>query len=195
VLRDGENRCLVLRRSASNRSNVGRWELPGGKMNPGETLGEALQREVREETGLEVELDRAVGSSTSHRGSELVVYLILEVHVRDAAASDVLRLSDEHDAHLWVDPDELSSLDLAPSIRGFALDAPRILARAAPRGIGVHLTPPPTTVERVVAHLDLHGSRVDAVRPSERQDEALDAPDPPLRGRKARSTPSTNSGG
>lgn len=129
VLRDGENRCLVLRRSASNRFNVGRWELPGGKVNAGETLGEALQREVREETGLEIELDRAVGSSSSHRGEELVLYLILEVHVRDASASDALRLSEEHDAHRWVDPHELSSLDLAPPIRDFALEAPHILSR------------------------------------------------------------------
>jgi ADP-ribose pyrophosphatase YjhB (NUDIX family) len=52
VIEDG--RILLLNQDAGARS----WSLPGGKLEDGETLAEALAREMREETGLDVELGR-----------------------------------------------------------------------------------------------------------------------------------------
>ena len=43
------------------RADVGRWELPSGRVEPGEAVAEAVVREVREETGLEVAVARLVG--------------------------------------------------------------------------------------------------------------------------------------
>jgi ADP-ribose pyrophosphatase YjhB (NUDIX family) len=56
IIVDDQGRILLQRRSDNNR-----WALPGGTMDIGETIGEAVMREVREETGLEVELTRIVG--------------------------------------------------------------------------------------------------------------------------------------
>lgn len=55
-LRRGESILLV-------RQNYGKryWSLPGGVMEAGESLEQAAMREVREETGLEVQLGRLVG--------------------------------------------------------------------------------------------------------------------------------------
>jgi ADP-ribose pyrophosphatase YjhB (NUDIX family) len=52
----GGSDLLLMRR----RDN-GRWGLPGGYVEPGESVAEAAAREVREETGVEIELGRLVG--------------------------------------------------------------------------------------------------------------------------------------
>lgn len=53
---DDEDRLLL-----SRRADLDVWGLPGGRLDPGETLLEAAAREVREETGVVAQLDRAVG--------------------------------------------------------------------------------------------------------------------------------------
>jgi 8-oxo-dGTP diphosphatase len=58
VLRDGAAGAEVL---LVKRTSPRAWELPGGYVNPDERLEEALAREVREETGLDVRLDRLQG--------------------------------------------------------------------------------------------------------------------------------------
>jgi ADP-ribose pyrophosphatase YjhB (NUDIX family) len=56
VVVDGRNRILLQRRSDS-----GNWALPGGAMDLGETLAESAIREVKEETGFDVQVERIVG--------------------------------------------------------------------------------------------------------------------------------------
>ena len=56
---DEEGRLLVIRRA--NHPGRGLWSLPGGRVEPGEDDAAALVREMREETGLEVEPGPLVG--------------------------------------------------------------------------------------------------------------------------------------
>lgn len=55
---DDQERILCVRHNYGD----GRWSLPGGGLEDGETVVDALKREVREETGFEVEVDRLVSS-------------------------------------------------------------------------------------------------------------------------------------
>jgi 8-oxo-dGTP pyrophosphatase MutT (NUDIX family) len=56
IVRDERGRVLVLK-----RSDDGQWDLPAGASDPGETPAEAVQREVLEESGLEVRATRVAG--------------------------------------------------------------------------------------------------------------------------------------
>ena len=56
IVRDADDRVLFIR-----RSDNGEWGLPAGAIDPGETPAEAVAREVREETGLEVRPARIAG--------------------------------------------------------------------------------------------------------------------------------------
>jgi 8-oxo-dGTP diphosphatase len=55
VIRDRRGRILLARRT-EGRDLAGLWEFPGGKHEPGETVEEALKRELREELGIEIEV-------------------------------------------------------------------------------------------------------------------------------------------
>ncbi|MBV9691101.1 MAG: NUDIX domain-containing protein [Ktedonobacteraceae bacterium] len=57
----------------AHRRDIDWWNLPGGGMEVGETVDEALRREVREETGLEVELEQLVGVYSKPQKQEVVL--------------------------------------------------------------------------------------------------------------------------
>lgn len=116
LVRDGAGRCLVLRRSPTSRANAGKWEFPGGKLHAGESLDEGLLREVAEETGLEVCLQRVAGAAESELPERKVAYLIMEARTDGGK----VLLSDEHDDFAWVPIADLISVDLAEQFRPFA---------------------------------------------------------------------------
>lgn len=59
IIRDPSGRVLLILRA--NEPGRGLWSLPGGRIEPGESPEAAVVREVLEETGLEVRVDRLIG--------------------------------------------------------------------------------------------------------------------------------------
>ncbi len=57
---DGDGRVLLARRGIE--PFLGLWDIPGGFVTPGETLADAVRRELREEAGVEVEVGRLVAA-------------------------------------------------------------------------------------------------------------------------------------
>lgn len=102
LVRDG--RLLAARRSAP-ADVAGRWELPGGKVDPGETEVAALVRECREELGVEVRPGERLGpESPLKEGYVLRVWLATLVDGEPAPLED-------HDALRWLAPEELGEVD------------------------------------------------------------------------------------
>jgi 8-oxo-dGTP diphosphatase len=121
LILDDERRILVIQRSMASKGNPGKWDFPGGKIDPGETLEQGLLREVAEETGLCIRLGRVLGATESESPARRIAYLILEAHL----VSGEVKLSDEHDVFRWVTPGELASVDLTHQFAAFALDYAR----------------------------------------------------------------------
>src|SRR5438477_10804270 len=54
IIKDKQGRILVSQRSLNSKAYPGKWQIPGGKVEPGEKFLMALEREVKEETDLEI---------------------------------------------------------------------------------------------------------------------------------------------
>jgi 8-oxo-dGTP diphosphatase len=101
-------KILMLRRSPAKDHAPGEWETGSGRLESGETLDEAVHREVREETGLQVEIVQPVATFRFLRGEarEEAVGVTFWCRHRGGEVS----LSDEHDRILWASPAEASTL-------------------------------------------------------------------------------------
>ena len=109
VIRDTDGRILLARR-APGQHLEGHWELPGGKVELGESLEAALQRELLEELGLVVSVGKELARTVFHydRGSiELIALQTL-------ASGDVTHMT-VHDAVQWFSMDETRAIPLAPA--------------------------------------------------------------------------------
>lgn len=115
LLLDEQGRGLFLKRSRLAKAHAGKWELPGGKIEPGELFDEALIREVEEETGLQSRLIGVAGSAESDLPARKIIYLIMEGRI----SGGTLSLSCEHEDAAWLAPPEALQLDLAPQFRKF----------------------------------------------------------------------------
>lgn len=122
VVRDG--RVLAARRTRPAAA-AGRWELPGGAVEPGEDEAGALARELREELALtEVGVGERVGPEVALPGGR-----VLRIRVcRTAGEPTAL----EHDALRWLGPDELDGVDWLDADRAVLADLAGVLRRPGP---------------------------------------------------------------
>ncbi|WP_392963330.1 (deoxy)nucleoside triphosphate pyrophosphohydrolase [Streptomyces sp. LN245] len=99
-------RLLAARRSAPP-DLAGRWELPGGKVEPGETPERALVRELREELGVDtLALERVPGEWPLKPGYVLVVWV-----ARLLPGSAEPEPLQDHDELRWLTPEEIWDVD------------------------------------------------------------------------------------
>jgi len=119
VILDAQDRCLLVRR----RDN-GHWEPPGGVLETGEGIEEGLRREVREETGLDIEPGPLTGVYKNSR--QAIVALVFRAMV----AGGRMATNDETAELRWVDRDAIPALvDDVYAIRlqdAYELAAPRV---------------------------------------------------------------------
>ena len=112
MITDDEGRYLFIRRAADSGFWPSQWDLPGGKIDPEETFDQALLRESREETGLEIRLTNFVGG-TEWELSHINVVLVIMAAVVEGGD---FRLSEEHEEYKWVAPAGLECMDIVDPI-------------------------------------------------------------------------------
>jgi 8-oxo-dGTP pyrophosphatase MutT (NUDIX family) len=117
VVTDDEGAILLIQ-----RSDNGNWALPGGALDPGESMTDAAVREVEEETGILCEVTGIVGVYTDPHH---VILYTSNNEVRQECSlvytgrpvGGAVRTSDESTEVRWVQPDELASYRMHPSMR------------------------------------------------------------------------------
>ena len=120
-------RVLLIRRGKAPLR--GRWSIPGGTVERGETLEEALVREMREETGLEVEpLEVLTVFDRIERTGDLVSVHYVIVDYRCRLVSGEARAGSDALDVLWARPDDLGGLNLTAKAREVVETACRLAA-------------------------------------------------------------------
>ncbi|MEU4237950.1 (deoxy)nucleoside triphosphate pyrophosphohydrolase [Actinoplanes sp. NPDC026619] len=116
-----DRRVLACERSAPPEV-AGRWEFPGGKVEPGETDEQALARECVEELGVRVEVGDRIGPDVplAHGRAVLRVFAVTLIGGDQPRAL-------EHTAMRWLSADELDSVPWLPADKPIVAELPALL--------------------------------------------------------------------
>jgi 8-oxo-dGTP diphosphatase len=116
IIHDGK--VLIVRESSNYQdgTNAAKYDIVGGRIKPGQAFDESLRREIREETGLEVELGQPfyVGEWRPIINGEQVQ--IVGTFFECRTSSDVVRLSEDHNNYQWIDPKDYQRFNLIPNL-------------------------------------------------------------------------------
>lgn len=107
-----KGKFLLLKESAPDGTQIGKYQIPGGMVEPGEPYMDALLREVKEETGLTVRpISPIMVESWSPTIEGVEHQMVATIYLCEAQSDNVV-LSHEHDSYMWVKPDEVNKYDI-----------------------------------------------------------------------------------
>jgi 8-oxo-dGTP diphosphatase len=127
AIRDKNNGILLLRRARNfldSDAGKGMWELPGGKVEFGEKVQNALKREIREETGIHVPDDFQLSEIFDYtiEDDKRIVHRIHIVYTFHLQPFPEIILSEEHDRYIIIyDPSEIRKYPMLQEIKKFVL--------------------------------------------------------------------------
>lgn len=113
VIRNDEGKILILKRHPLSKTDPDTWELPGGKVDPGESFDDALIREIKEETDLDCEIGDFFEAVPNDYDRKRTVQLMM--CLEDIKGK--VKISDEHTDWMWADAEKIRTLRLSTSFR------------------------------------------------------------------------------
>ena len=113
IIKNSDGEILLLKRHPKSRTDPDTWELPGGKVEKGEFFDDALVREIKEETNLDVTVGdfcEAIQNDYSHKRTvQLMMYL-------DCIKGSV-KISEEHTEFMWASIEKIKELEISTSLK------------------------------------------------------------------------------
>lgn len=121
---DGASEVLLLRNGRNE------WELPGGRPEAGETPQECLAREIREETGLAVEVGSSIYNGVltilpphTPKATDVWIAAYACRLTNSADSSAPIALSSEHQGAAWIGVEDLAAMNDVPAIYRAAVES------------------------------------------------------------------------
>jgi len=116
IIFNKENKILAIHRTETAPSNPNKWDFPGGILDFGENAEKGIEREIKEEAGIEVKELKPfdVVSRTNEEGDFWVT-----IAYTAKAISDKVILSFEHNEFRWLTPEEFLDLESPDKIKRF----------------------------------------------------------------------------
>ena len=111
-----KNKFLILKRSPSMEIHPNKWSFPGGKLEKGEDIYDCLSREIKEETGLEIQQElQYISDYTYERPNKdwTLGFCFLVT-----SESNHVKLSSEFKDYKWITKSEFKNYDLIEGLSG-----------------------------------------------------------------------------
>jgi ADP-ribose pyrophosphatase YjhB (NUDIX family) len=119
LVHDEEGRVLLIKRRFE--PNMGRWSLPGGLLETGETLVVAGKREVREELGVEIEVEELFQVSEEiikdTEGRTRFHFVLVDFLAKLSPGGATITLNEESESFKWFEPEQIKTLDTSENTR------------------------------------------------------------------------------
>jgi ADP-ribose pyrophosphatase YjhB (NUDIX family) len=116
IIFNEEGKFLILRRTNTAPSNPNKWDLPGGDLDFGEDAVKGISREIKEETGLEIENIKPFDvESHINKKNEFWVTVAYAAKTK----SDKVKLSFEHNDFKWIDNEKFLKLESSEKLKRF----------------------------------------------------------------------------
>ena len=116
IIVNQKGEVLIVQRNPNEKNYANKWELPSGKLEPGETIIQAFAREVLEETGLKVKLKTARNPTSQFQytiqGRTETRLTTQKNYVIKLTRPQQVKLSPEHIKYAWAKPKDLPKYDL-----------------------------------------------------------------------------------
>ena len=114
-----QGKVLILKEAGSytDGTNTGKYDLPGGRLKPGEQFNEALKREVFEETGLDIEIGSPISVGEWRPVVRDEQWQVVGIFFKCISDTDVVKLSEDHDSFLWIDPKDYSNYPIIENLK------------------------------------------------------------------------------
>lgn len=123
ILRRGDGCYLLCRMPPDRGVFPGQWGLPGGGVEDGELIEDALRRELREELRLEVDSAEPLYFKAARReklfpdGHRESMYMVFLIYLCSTTPGVDPTINDEFDGFAWVTPADLAAYDLSDTTR------------------------------------------------------------------------------
>ena len=107
-------KVLILRESSKYKdgSNNKKYDVAGGRIEPGQRFDESLLREIKEETGLEIKIGKPFFVDEWRPFVNEEQWQIVGTFFECLSDSDKVELSEDHDDYQWIDPKEYKNYNL-----------------------------------------------------------------------------------
>lgn len=118
-----EGRMLLIKRS--QEPSKGMWSIPGGRLELGETVSEAVKREVLEECGVQIEIVRfldVIDRILHDNDGKIHYHFVLIDMLANYISGEPKAQSDAEECR-WITPSELTKLDMNPQLRAVIMRA------------------------------------------------------------------------
>lgn len=126
-----QGKMLLLKESSKYKdgANAGKFDVVGGRVEPGQRFDQSLLREIKEETGLQVKIGRPFFVNEWRPKVKGEEWQIIGTFFECFADSDQVILSEDHEEYLWINPKEYKNYkiieNLVPAFESFLKRKPK----------------------------------------------------------------------